>query len=317
MWFRRSLGDGAAALSPSALGVLTPAAALPPAHLALAVAVIAIWGTNFAVIDLALEAFGPFTLASLRFLLSALPWIVFVRRPALPCPWLAAYGLLTALQYALLYIALGRDISPGLASVVLQAQVFFTVGIAAVVQCERVRAGQAVAILMATAGLGLIALKAGDAATTLGLALTLGAALSWALANLVSKRVGGADPLGFIIWGSAFAAAPLIVAAVALDGIHGIRQSIQVAAPAAWAAVLWQAFANNLLGFGAWAWLLGRHSAATVTPTALLVPLFGLGAAALALGEAMPAWKLAGAALVIAGLALNLAVASRSAARPA
>ena len=38
---------------------------------------------------------------------------------------------------------------------------------------------------------------------------------------------------------------------------------------------------------------------------ALLVPLFGMGSAAIWLGEGLPAWKLSAAALVISGLALN------------
>jgi O-acetylserine/cysteine efflux transporter len=70
--------------------------------------------------------------------------------------------------------------------------------------------------------------------------------------------------------------------------------------------VLWQSIGNTLFGHGAWAWLLARHPAATVSPTALLVPVFGLTASSLLLGEPMPPWKLTAAALVIGGLALNL-----------
>jgi O-acetylserine/cysteine efflux transporter len=71
-------------------------------------------------------------------------------------------------------------------------------------------------------------------------------------------------------------------------------------------AVAWQAWGNTLFGFVAWGWLLARHPAATVSPMSLLVPVFGMGASALFLGEALPAWKLISAALVLAGLALNL-----------
>ena len=65
----------------------------------------------------------------------------------------------------------------------------------------------------------------------------------------------------------------------------------------------WQALGNTLFGYAAWAWLLARHPAASITPTALLVPLFGMGGAALWLGEDLPAWKLGAAALVIVSLA--------------
>jgi O-acetylserine/cysteine efflux transporter len=73
-----------------------------------------------------------------------------------------------------------------------------------------------------------------------------------------------------------------------------------------WAAVLWQAVGNTLFGYGAWAWLLARHPAATVSPMALLVPVFGMAASAWWLAEPLPAWKIAAAALVIGALLLKL-----------
>ena len=68
----------------------------------------------------------------------------------------------------------------------------------------------------------------------------------------------------------------------------------------------WQAWGNSLFGYAAWGWLLGRYPAATITPMALLEPLFGMGSSALLLGESLPGWKLAAAALVMGGLAMNL-----------
>jgi len=70
--------------------------------------------------------------------------------------------------------------------------------------------------------------------------------------------------------------------------------------------IFWQSVGNTLFGYAAWAWLLARHPAATVSPMALLVPVFGMGASAWWLGEPLPGWKLGAAALVMAGLALNL-----------
>jgi O-acetylserine/cysteine efflux transporter len=81
--------------------------------------------------------------------------------------------------------------------------------------------------------------------------------------------------------------------------------------------VLWQALGNTLFGYGSWNWLLARHPAATVTPMALLVPVFGMAASALAFAEPLPGWKLGAAALVMGGLALNLlSTRVRAPARP-
>ena len=73
-----------------------------------------------------------------------------------------------------------------------------------------------------------------------------------------------------------------------------------------WLAVVWQAWGNSLFGYAVWAWLLGRYPAATISPTALMVPVFGMGTAAWWLGEPLPTWKLVAAGLVMLGLALNL-----------
>ena len=81
---------------------------------------------------------------------------------------------------------------------------------------------------------------------------------------------------------------------------------IEAADAATWAAVLWQSVGNTMFGYAAWGWLLARHPAATITPMAMLVPVFGMGASALLLAEPMPPWKIIAAALVLAGLAVNL-----------
>src|SRR5207237_1129975 len=83
----------------------------------------------------------------------------------------------------------------------------------------------------------------------------------------------------------------------AFEGWPAIARGLSDAGPETWAAVLWQSVGNSLFGYAAWAWLLARHPAATITPMALLIPVFGLGASALLLGEPMPPWKLAATAL--------------------
>ena len=110
--------------------------------------------------------------------------------------------------------------------------------------------------------------------------------------------------LHFVVWSSAFAVPPLLVLSLLFEGPTAIGHALKAASTATWATVLWQAVANSLFGYGAWNWLLSRHPAATVTPMALLVPLFGMGASALLLGEAMPGWKLGACALVLGGLAV-------------
>ena len=132
------------------------------------------------------------------------------------------------------------------------------------------------------------------------------AALAWAGGNMVARASGRVDMLGYVVWSSVFALPPLLALSLWFEGPARIGQALTRADATVWAAVLWQSAGNTLFGYAAWGWLLARHSAATVAPMALGVPVFGMLASALLLGEALPAWKLGAAALVLAGLALNL-----------
>ncbi len=273
---------------------------------------VAVWGTNFVVIHVALEALPPLALAAVRFALAFLPAAFFIRRPAVPWRLLAAYGLLIGCgQFGLLYLALQGLIAPGLASLVVQTQVFFTIGLVLLFEArgssERPQPYQFVALALAVAGLVLIGWRS-DAAggTPLGIAMVLAAALAWAGGNLAGRRMGRADMLGVVVWSSAFAVLPLAALSLVFEGPGLVAARLAHAGPLQVAAVLWQSVGNTLFGYAVWGWLLARHPAATITPWALGVPVFGLASAALVLAEPMPAWKLAACALVIGGLALNV-----------
>ncbi|HEU4458468.1 MAG TPA: EamA family transporter [Methylibium sp.] len=291
---------------------------MPLSHLLLALAVVFVWGTNFVVIKWGLAELPPYLFATLRFALSAFPLVFFIARPAVPWRTLAAFGvLLGAGQFGLLFHAMQADISPGLASLVIQAQVFFTIGLAMALRSERPRAVQAVALALAVAGMAWIGAHTDSGALSVtGLALVLCAAFAWALANTVARSAGRVDMLAFMVWSSLFATAALAAISVVVEGPQRGLAAVAATSWAGWGAVAWQALGNTLFGYGAWNWLLARHPAATVAPAALLVPVFGLGASALLLGEALPGWKLGATALVIAGLALNT-LASRPRPAPA
>ena len=286
--------------------------AMPWRHALLALAVVAVWGTNFAVIKSALSHLPPFTFATLRFLFAFLPAAFFLKRPQVPWRNLAAYGILIGVgQFGVLYFAMDGRISPGLASLVVQSQVFFTIGLAIWLKGERLNFRQGIALVLAAAGLAVILSNVDAVTTSVGLGLVLVAALSWALGNMVQRATPEAPSLAFVVWASLFSVPPLLVLALVFEGAPAMVSAVATMTPVVWAELLYQSFGNTLFGYAAWGWLLARHPAAVVSPWALLVPVFGLTASALALGEPLPPWKLAAAALVIGGLALNTLPAFR------
>jgi len=111
--------------------------------------------------------------------------------------------------------------------------------------------------------------------------------------------------LAYVVWASLFSIPPLLGLSLAFEGWDAIAAGLAHLDAPVLAAVVWQSAGNTMFGYSLWAWLLARHPAATVSPMALLVPVFGMSASALLLGEPLQLWKLAAAALVLGGLAVN------------
>ena len=281
---------------------------LPLSHLLLALAIVAVWGTNFVVIKVSLEAFPPFLFAALRYIFALLPLVFFFPKPKVPWWNLCVYGIAVGVcQFGVMYFAIDGRISPGLASLVIQTQVFFTIGFAMFFANERLKLYQALSVGIAFIGLLIIALHTDSTTTFLGLALVVFSGFSWGVANTVSRRAGSINMLSYVVWASAFAIPPLLLITLIFEGGWSSMHVAIVNAPiGAWLGVLWQAWGNTLFGYAAWAWLLSRYSAALVAPAPLLVPIFGMGASAYFLSEPLPTWKLIAAGLVMMGLVVNL-----------
>ena len=293
---------------------------MPLSHWLLAFAAVFVWGTNFVAIAWGLAELPPFLFCTLRFALTALPWIVLVPLPNAPWRSIVSFGLLIGLgQFGLLFFAMHGYISPGLASLLIQAQVVFTILLALAIRKQRIYPLQSLALTVALLGLGMVVWHSTDqsahAVTWMGVILVLGSALCWASANLIVQSAGRIDVVAFLVWSAAVAVPPLIVVTALVDGVSASLRALHSASLLAWGSVLYQSFGNTFFAFGTWNWLLGRHAAATVAPTALLVPVIGMSSSAWLLGEPLPSWKLAAASLVLIGLAGNAYATSRATSR--
>jgi O-acetylserine/cysteine efflux transporter len=279
---------------------------MSPRDLALALIVILVWGMNFVVIKMGLHGIPPMLLGALRFTLAAVPAVFFVKRPAIATRWLLAYGATISLgQFAFLFTAMSVGMPAGLASLVLQAQAFFTVALSAVLLQERFRGHNAAGLLIAAGGLALIGEQGGNAMTLAGFLLTLCAALMWALGNIVTKKAGKADMLGLVVWGSLVPPLPFFALSWWLEGPDRISTAFASLDGGSVFAVVYLSFIATLVGYGLWAKLMSRYPATQVAPFSLLIPPIGLAAAAALLDEALSLPQLAGAVLVMAGLLVN------------
>ncbi len=282
-------------------------AALPLRHVLLALLTVTIWGSNFVAIKLALHDLPPLLLCTLRFLFVALPLAFILPRPAIAWRQLFLYGLtMFALQFSFMFFGMKLGVSAGLASVMLQLQVFVTLALSAVFLRERITPLQVAGTLIAVAGFAVVAAHSGSEVSLAGLLCVLLAACSWAYGNFMSRGLGKVNPLALVVWGSLVVPLPMGLASLALEGPVLIGQSLAHVGRPAVLALAFIVYVSTHVGYSLWSWLLARHAASAITPFALLVPVVGMLSSALFLGEALPAWKLEAAGLVLTGLAVNV-----------
>src|SRR5690606_24527890 len=133
---------------------------MPLRHILLALLVVAIWGLNFVFIKWGVEQVPPLLLTALRYICAVLPAVFFVKRPQVRLSILLVYGLAIGFaQFGLLFSAIKLGMPAGLASLLMQLQVFFTVALAIMFLGEKLSRFQAVGGLVAMAGVAVIAIE--------------------------------------------------------------------------------------------------------------------------------------------------------------
>ncbi len=279
---------------------------MPLRDLLLALVVVVIWGLNFVAIKWGVAEMSPFLLTALRYIGCALPAVFFIGKPKVSWSLLIVYGVsVGVLQFGLLFSAIQLGMPAGLASLVMQIQVFFTMALAVLFLGERPGPFQIGGAAVALAGLGAIAVEQLGGAVLVPLLMTLLAAFFWGISNIATKRAGKVDMLGFVVWGSLVPPIPMLVLSLVFEGPQAFAALGHVS-PLAIGSVLFIAYGSTLLGYGTWAVLLGRHPASVVAPFSLLVPVVGFAAAMVLLGEAVSGPEILGSVLIFLGLVLNV-----------
>ena len=280
---------------------------MPLRHVLAALLVVAIWGFNFVVIKLSVEALPPLLAAALRFALAAVPAVFFIRPPQAHPLLVVAYGLTFGFAlYVFLNLAIAWGMSAGLSSLVLQVQAFFTMGLAFLFLGERPTRFQVIGALVAGGGIAVIATEKLAATAILPLVFVLLAALSWGMANVLTRKAGRINAVAFTVWGSLVAPVPLLALSLLLEGPDAVMGALRGFGWSDAGLIAFLAFPATLLGGAIWSWLLGRHPANVVAPFTLLVPITGLLSGYLVLGETITPLEIAGGFLVIAGLVITL-----------
>jgi O-acetylserine/cysteine efflux transporter len=276
-----------------------------------ALLVTALWGFNFVVIAVGVREVPPLLLACLRFVVAAVPAVFFVRRPKVDWRLLVSYGLFLGVgEFGLLFLAIRWGAPAGLSSIILQSQAFFTALLAVAFFGESFRWHHALGLVVSGAGLVLMGWartpKGGLTMPLSALVLLLLAALMWAAANLLTKKMGRVDALGLMVWSSLVPPLPLFALSWGVDGGGAVLAALRHLGWLSLGSIAYLAYLSTLVGYGLWTWLIVKKGASAVAPFSLLVPVFGISSAWLVLGETLTPSHLAAAGLILAGLAVHV-----------
>lgn len=272
----------------------------------LAALVAALWGFNFVVIDWGMGTVPPLLFAAIRFTVVALPACFLVKRPPVPFRTVAAVGAFMSLgQFGFLYLSMHIGMPPGLAALVLQAQVPFTIVIAAVALRERPSRAQVAGVALGVAGLLAVALGIGGRVPLIALALCLLAGLSWGIGNIVSRRSGAPGGLALTVWSATVVPVPLLALSLLVDGPRAVGAGLAHLGWHGALSTLYTAGLCSLVGYAIWNRLLARYPSGHVVPWVLLAPVVAMASSWALLGEVPGPAELAGAAVLIAGVLVS------------
>ena len=271
----------------------------------LAALVATVWGFNFVVIDWGMHGVPPLLFVAMRFVVVVFPAVLFVRRPA--APWrmiLMIGGFMSLGQFGFLYVSMAAGLSPGLAALLLQAQVIFTVVIAAGALRELPTTAQVAGVVIGVAGLAVVAV--GRGAPLAALALCLLGALSWGIGNVLSRASGIRGGLGLTIWSGLVVPVPLFALSVLVDGPGTVGHALATLSWESLLSTLYTAVLSSIVGYSVFNSLLARHRSSAVVPWVLLAPVVAMASAWALLGQRPNAWESIGGLVLILGVLVAL-----------
>jgi O-acetylserine/cysteine efflux transporter len=285
---------------------------MTPRHTLMALLVVVIWGVNFLAIDFGLEGVPPLLFLAMRFVLVAIPAVFFLKPPKIGWRNILLIGtFLSLLQFAFLYLSLSLGMPPGLASLLHQSQVVLTVIVSAIVLRERPTRRQLIGIIVGMTGLAIVVIGHGQAAPWLPVVILLLGSLSWAIGNVLSRRVKAKASLSLVVWSGLVVPIPAFALSLLIDSPPVVFDAI---AHLNWINILstvYTAVLSSLVGYGIWNHLLARYPTSAVVPFSLLIPIVGIVAAWIAINEQPTLTEMLGGAVMLVGLAIAVLVFRR------
>lgn len=261
-----------------------------------------VWGLNFPIGKIAVTEFPPIFMLAVRFGLVGL-LLVFL----LPVPYgrLKRLYLLSlslgVLHFATMFTGL-RMVDTSTAAICSQLQAPSSLLLGMALFGERPGWKRCFGLVLAFAGIVVVAGEPRLFDSLLGVGLIVFAAFLWAVAAMQSKNLGDLSPLQTNAWMGLFTAPQLMLLSFLVE--EGQLEAVRNASWLGWSSILYMAVLVTILGYGMWYGLLRRHAVNSVMPFVLLVPIFGILSGILLLGDPVTPQFLGGCFLTIVGVAI-------------
>lgn len=274
--------------------------------ISLALIVVLIWGVNFSVIKFGLEELPPILFSSLRFFIVAIPAVFFIPFPKTSIWNVLGVGLfLGVLKFSFLFIAMKADASAGISSLLLQAQVIFTIILSMILFKEKISNAQLLGMVIALYGFGFFFFTVDTHITLLGIVLILSASIFWSVSNVIMKQIKDVNLLHFMVWVSLIPPLPLFILSYIFE-THEPLTLLLNSSVKTWISVAYTGYISTLVAFAIWGWLLKNYNSAVVAPFALVIPVIGIVSSNILLNEQLDKVEAIGAILILFGLFISV-----------
>jgi O-acetylserine/cysteine efflux transporter len=275
---------------------------MKPFHIFLAVLTSVIWGLNFLVTKVGLQDFPPIFFTCLRYTAIAFPLVFFISREGLSWKLIVQTGIfLGTLTFTLAFIGIKLGVPAGLTSLLMQAQVLFTLLLSVAFLSDNPSLHQRIGLGIAFVGIAMLVWDFHQTPSFIGVLFVLAGALCSGISKIVMKNGGNYNTFRLMVWMSIVPPIPLLLLSLVFE--DGQVASLMHASAAGYGAILFNAFISTIIGFGIQGYLIVRYSPNVVTPYSLLVPVTGLIGGYLLLGETFGLSTFISCVLVLIGLA--------------
>lgn len=265
-------------------------------------AVCFVWGLNLVVTRwvVADAAVPPVFFAAVRFAGIALVLIPFLF-PA-PKQMLTLFGIsmcMGAVHFALLFMGLANAEASAV-SVTGQLGVPFATLMSMAFLGEKVGWRRGLGIMLAFAGVTLIAFDPDSFSVSFGLIYVIISAFIGASGGIMMKKMAPISALQLQAWLGLFSFGPLLIFSFLTEG--GQVEAFVGGGWLVWTATVFAVLGVSVFGHGAYYYLIKKYDISLLSPLTLMTPIWGVVLAVSLLGEPLTLRLIVGAAISLSGV---------------